>query len=102
MENNIKPSHYKGADGMSVMNVIKSFVGNLNGIQAFYFGNIVKCVLRFQKKNGVEDLEKAREYLDMLIEEQKKRRDLEILMRPVGFDNIRAEQMDVSKFPFQW
>jgi hypothetical protein len=31
-------------------------------------GNIIKYVTRYQKKNGVEDLHKARHYLDKLIE----------------------------------
>lgn len=32
-------------------------------------GNIIKYVTRYNDKNGVEDLKKARHYLDMLIEE---------------------------------
>jgi hypothetical protein len=31
----------------------------------------MKYVWRFDRKNGVEDLEKAKVYLDWLIEEQK-------------------------------
>ena len=34
---------------------------------SFSVGNIVKYVCRFDKKNGVEDLEKAKHYLEMLI-----------------------------------
>lgn len=34
-------------------------------------GNIVKYVSRWKKKNGLEDLEKARHYLDKLIETAK-------------------------------
>jgi hypothetical protein len=33
-------------------------------------GNIIKYVSRYQEKNGVQDLEKARHYLDKLIEEE--------------------------------
>lgn len=32
-------------------------------------GNIIKYVCRHRSKNGLEDLKKARHYLDMLIEE---------------------------------
>lgn len=35
----------------------------------FFWGNVVKYVLRFHKKNGVEDLKKAEFYLKRLIEE---------------------------------
>src|SRR5690606_4389657 len=33
----------------------------------FYAGNIIKYVLRAKDKNGVEDLKKARHYIDKLI-----------------------------------
>lgn len=35
----------------------------------FVEGNVVKYVTRWKDKGGVEDLKKARHYLDMLIEE---------------------------------
>lgn len=38
-----------------------------NGLD-FFQGNIVKYVVRFREKHGVQDLEKARHYLDKLIE----------------------------------
>lgn len=37
----------------------------------FLTGNIIKYVLRHSKKNGVQDLEKAKHYLDMLIQKAK-------------------------------
>jgi len=44
----------------------------INYIQAndlgFCAGNVVKYVSRYQSKNGVEDLRKARHYIDLLIE----------------------------------
>lgn len=38
-----------------------------NGL-GFCAGNVVKYVTRYKAKNGVEDLRKARHYLDLLIE----------------------------------
>lgn len=35
---------------------------------SFCEGNIVKYVSRWRSKNGIQDLEKARHYLDMLID----------------------------------
>ena len=35
---------------------------------AFWQGNIIKYVVRYDSKNGIEDLRKARQYLDMQIE----------------------------------
>lgn len=37
----------------------------------FFEGNVVKYVTRWQDKGGVADLEKARHYLDKLIEISK-------------------------------
>ena len=34
----------------------------------FYEGNIIKYVLRYKNKNGIEDLKKAKWYLDRMIE----------------------------------
>lgn len=42
-----------------------------NGL-GFIEGNVIKYVTRYQKKNGVEDLKKARHYLAMLIERLEK------------------------------
>jgi hypothetical protein len=38
-----------------------------NGIP-FIEGNVIKYVARWKQKNGLKDLEKARHYLDLLIE----------------------------------
>lgn len=34
-------------------------------------GNVIKYVCRYRDKNGIEDLKKARHYIDMLIEFEK-------------------------------
>jgi hypothetical protein len=34
----------------------------------YFEGNVIKYVSRWRKKNGVADLEKARHYIDLLIE----------------------------------
>ncbi len=36
----------------------------------FFEGNIVKYITRWKEKNGIEDLKKAKQYLDKLIELQ--------------------------------
>ena len=35
-------------------------------------GNVIKYVTRYNDKNGVEDLQKARHYIDLLIELEDK------------------------------
>lgn len=43
------------------------FANNLG----FCEGNIIKYVTRYKEKNGIEDLEKSKHYLDLLISELK-------------------------------
>ena len=39
----------------------------------FCAGNVIKYVTRYKDKNGVQDLEKAKHYLEMLIELESKK-----------------------------
>lgn len=45
-----------------------------NGLD-FPQGCVVKYVVRYKTKNGLEDLKKARHYLDLLIEIEEKKLD---------------------------
>ena len=58
----INPDHYK-AGGIEAIDYIEA-KGYGRG---FCAGNVLKYVSRYQDKNGVEDLKKARWYLDRLI-----------------------------------
>lgn len=66
------PSHY-AQGGISVWDVIKAYTDGLNGVDAFNAGNAIKYILRWHHKNGVEDLEKAKVYIDELIKSQKEK-----------------------------
>lgn len=71
-DNIISPNHYASDKGFEVFDVQEAFIHELRGMAANYWCNIVKYILRFQKKNGVEDLKKAKYYLEKLIEEEGK------------------------------
>lgn len=68
----INPNHYKSASGLETIDVIRAFTDGLNGAEAFCIGNVIKYVTRYSNKNGVEDLKKAREYLNYVIKEYEK------------------------------
>lgn len=61
------PKHYISKNGIETIDVIQAFTEDLKGIEATDTGNIVKYISRWKKKNGLEDLKKARWYLDHLI-----------------------------------
>ena len=67
------PPHYQSKKGMEVIDVIEAFTADLVGIEATDTGNVIKYICRWKHKNGVEDLEKARWYLNHLIKHAKKR-----------------------------
>ena len=71
-DNIISPNHYASDKGFEVFDVQEAFIHELKGMAASYWCNVVKYILRFQRKNGVEDLKKAKYYLEKLIEEEEK------------------------------
>ena len=63
-----QPEHYT-VGPVEVIDIIKQQQGT--AIEFHYEGALLKYVLRWRYKNGVEDLKKARVYLDWLIEEKQ-------------------------------
>ena len=63
------PDHYQNIAGVEAIDILNDVVKDLPGKQAAMLWNTMKYLLRFQKKNGVEDLKKAQNYLQWLIDE---------------------------------
>jgi hypothetical protein len=61
MKNNIEPKHYIN---MRIPPNVYITENNL----CWEIGNVIKYVSRYENKNGLEDLLKAKKYIDMLIE----------------------------------
>lgn len=55
-------THYRNTDAQPIDLLTK------DEKEGFYKGNIIKYVCRYKDKNGMEDLLKARQYLEWLIE----------------------------------
>lgn len=72
-----KPTHYQGRYGMESIEILRNFMTD-EQLAGFYLGNSLKYLIRHQKKNGLEDLKKARKNLDWLIEEMEEKNDTEI------------------------
>lgn len=71
------PSHYQSETGLEVIDVIEAFTSDLKGIEATDTGNIIKYICRWKHKNGLQDLEKAKWYLEHLIDHLSKIKDKE-------------------------
>ena len=61
------PSHYISDTGLETIDVSDAFTDHLVGREASYTSNIIKYICRWKNKNGLQDLKKARWYLDRLI-----------------------------------
>lgn len=66
----INPEYYKGK--IECIHAIKAAIGDDAAFRGFLKGQVMKYVWRYERKNGVEDLEKAMWYLEWLIIEYKK------------------------------
>lgn len=64
------PKHYISNE-IEAIEVIEAFTKELKGMDAVCTANVIKYILRWPNKGGVEDLEKARWYLDKLINIKK-------------------------------
>lgn len=63
LENQVGGNHYKDMVIQPVEYIVKNNLG-------FIEGNVVKYVSRWKSKGGIEDLKKARHFLDILIENE--------------------------------
>ena len=70
-ENINSPKHYR-LPGLNIesIDIIRAILGKY--FKWFCLGNIIKYVLRAEKKNGLEDYKKARKYLNWLIEGEER------------------------------
>ena len=72
----ISPDYYKRGN-IEVTDFI------IDQSMSFLEGNIVKYLVRYKEKSGIEDLRKARWYLEKLIEEQVKHSENNKLRRNI-------------------
>lgn len=72
-----RPSHYMLEDGSEVKNHIRSILGE-DGFKSWAIGNAIKYVSRYKEKsNPVQDLKKAQENIQMIIDVLEEQDDLD-------------------------
>ncbi len=95
MENKIdnvnKPNHYQ-IEGCNIesIEIIKRVLG-LRGFVAFCLGNVLKYLIRAEKKNKLEDYKKAAKYLEWVIE-----RDGDYKYGNIELDDISDLERDLE------
>lgn len=71
MKDNINPDYYNQGK-IKCADAIESAVINKRGDEAAYVALIIKYLWRYENKNGLEDVKKAKWYLNRLIEIKEK------------------------------
>lgn len=66
-----RPGHYISDTGIETIDVIEAFTKDLEPFEAYCTGNIIKYICRWKHKNGLEDLKKARWYINRLLGEDE-------------------------------
>lgn len=64
------PQHYTQG-GIECIDALKAATVDKRGIEAVCVANIIKYLWRYEEKNGVEDVRKAKWYLDRLLKEME-------------------------------
>lgn len=82
MSDAVNPKHYKQGD-VECIDAIESATIGKKGLIAVCTANIIKYLWRCEDKNGMEDLLKARWYLDKLIASKQKGVILILLLLPL-------------------
>lgn len=71
MSDNVhNPKHYQGRNGLEAIDVHRNFMSD-EQLTGYHLGHLLKYLIRYRKKNGIEDLEKAKVHMDWLIEKEK-------------------------------
>lgn len=68
MDNVNHPKHYTQG-GIECIDALKAATAGKTGIEAVCVANIIKYLWRYEAKNGLEDVKKAKWYIDKLINE---------------------------------
>ena len=88
------PSHYTSGD-METIDIIRHVIGSYNGFQALLAGNIVKYICRANfKGNKLQDLKKAKWYMDRLVKEEEETQKVKINL---DLDSYLTKQKELSK-----
>ena len=63
------PAHYTSG-AIECIDAIESATASLTGLEAFCTANAIKYLWRWKHKGGIQDLEKAKWYIDKIISGQ--------------------------------
>ena len=66
LEKQVSGDHYKDMNIQPVKFIYANGIG-------YFEGNVIKYICRWRKKNGLADLEKAKHYIELLLELERRK-----------------------------
>lgn len=67
MKDVINPNHYQ-RDGMECIDAIEAAIQNLSGVEAYATGSAIKYLWRWKEKGGKDDLNKAKWFIQKMVD----------------------------------
>jgi len=67
MKDKINPQHYQ-RNGMECIDAIEAAVQNLSGAEAYATGTAIKYLWRWKEKGGLDDLKKAKWFIQRMVD----------------------------------
>jgi len=89
MNDQTSPKHYQTK--IQAIDFIQA--NNLN----FCEGNVIKYIARYREKGGIDDLLKAKQYIEYLIKDYKEKKFGLIHQAPIKFLSVVAQHMKRKK-----
>jgi len=71
-----EPPHYQSDAGIECIDAIEAATTGLQGFEGYCIGNAIKYLWRWKHKGGVQDVEKARWYLNRILDHIQYEEDL--------------------------
>ena len=88
------PSHYTQG-GIECIDALEAATSGLTGIEAVCTANAIKYLWRWKQKNGIQDLEKARWYINRMIDKLDRAESTEHRMSL--YDEKESEDANTQK-----
>lgn len=85
------PAHYVLEDGSDSMDLIAKILGR-EQFKGFLRGNALKYLIRYELKGGIEDLKKALDYIERLVDLEEDLDDEEYKKKYPGW--ARAQEVE--------
>jgi len=87
------PAHYQGSNGIETIEAIEAAMSP-EAFKGYVQGNVIKYVMRYERKNGAEDLYKAQWYFNRLIDIIETTQNVKAAARCVT--SIHSSQDEIS------